>query len=232
MKENKRGCDLKSCYLCRHCMEEWIPAVAANRKTFLVKKGEVVFKEGEEMKGMFFVYEGSVKVHKKWDADKELILRFAKKGDIFGHRGLGNDSWYPITATALEPSVICYIDLSFFETSLKVNYDLLHELMMFFARELKASEKNMRNLAHMPVKGRVVTALLQLKDKFGTEGGAINLQLSRQDLASFTGTTYETVFRILSELTSAGIIQYSEKRITIADITRLTAIAGDNGGVE
>jgi CRP/FNR family transcriptional regulator len=231
MKENKQGCDLKSCYLCRHCLEEWIPAVAANRKTYQVKRGETVFKEGEEMKGMFFVYEGAVKVHKKWDADKELIVRFAKKGDIVGHRGLGSDSYYPITATALEASLICYVDLPFFESSLKVNYELIHELMMFFAKELKTSERNMRNLAHMPVKGRVVTALILLKEKFGTdENGAINLTLSRQDLASFTGTTYETVFRILSELVSLQIIQYTEKRITVTDINRLITIASDTGG--
>ena len=43
----------------------------------------------------YFVYEGKVKVHKHWDEEKELIIRFAKEGDIFGHWGLGNDLIFP-----------------------------------------------------------------------------------------------------------------------------------------
>jgi CRP/FNR family transcriptional regulator len=38
--------------------------------------------------GVYFVYKGIVKVHKQW-GDKELIIRFANQGQIFGHRGLG-----------------------------------------------------------------------------------------------------------------------------------------------
>jgi CRP-like cAMP-binding protein len=40
--------------------------------------------------------------------------------------------------------------------------------MLFFAEELKEAERKMRNLAHMPVKGRVAQALISLKNQFGT----------------------------------------------------------------
>jgi CRP-like cAMP-binding protein len=215
MKKNKIGCDLKTCLLCRLCHKEWIPAIEAHRTNFKVNKGEVVFTEGEEVKGIYFVYEGTVKVHKHW-GDKELILRFAKKGNIIGHRGLGKDLVYPVSGTAIEPTTVCFLPLDFFQTSLKVNYDFLYELMQFFATELKESEQNMRNLAHMPVKSRVLQALLTLEEKFGlTNDGFINIIISRQDLASFAGTTYETVFRVLNELLSENIIHLGEKQIKI-----------------
>jgi CRP-like cAMP-binding protein len=74
----------------------------------------------------------------------------------------------------------------------------------------------MNNLAHMQVKGRIADALLSLKNKFGLTGtGAIDIQLSKQDLASYTGTTYETLFRILNELVENGIIQVDSKNISI-----------------
>lgn len=215
MKKDKIGCDLKTCLLCRLCHKEWAPAIAAHRTNFKVNKGEIIFKEGEEVKGIYFVYEGTVKVHKHW-GDKELILRFAKKGNIIGHRGLGKDFVYPVSGTAIEPTTVCFVDLDFFQASLKVNHDFLYELMQFFATELKESERNMRNLAHMTVKGRVMQALLTLEEKFGvTTNGFINIVISRQDLASFAGTTYETVFRVLNELTSENIIVMSEKQIKI-----------------
>jgi CRP/FNR family transcriptional regulator len=222
MKKNKHTCDLSSCFLCKNCLPEWSPAIAAHRKNFEFRKGETVFREGDPVTGIYFVNSGVVKVHKKWDQDKELIIRFASEGDVFGHRGLGKDSVYPISATALAPTVVCYIDLDFLNASLRTNYPFIHQLLQFFADELQESEKRMRNLAHMQVKGRVAQALLALRDKFGTTPDrAIGFTLSRQDLASFTGTTYETVFRIMNELVKDRIVAVTGKDIRILDPVRL-----------
>ena len=216
MRKSKSGCDLKTCLLCQLCQKEWIPAVASHRSNFKYDKGEMIFEEGKEVKGIYFVYEGTVKVHKHWGEDKELILRFAKQGNIIGHRGLGKDLVYPASGTANEPTTVCFVDMDFFTASLRTNYEFLYELMQFFANELKESERNMRNLAHMTVKGRVAQALLTLEEKFGsTPEGFINLSISRQDIASFAGTSYETVFRTLNELSNDSIIITSEKKIGI-----------------
>lgn len=228
MKKNKNGCDLKSCFLCRVCSKEWLPAIDAHRETFHINKGELLFTEGSQVTGIYFIYTGTFKVHKKWTDDKELIVRLAKSGAILGHRGLGNDIYYPASATALEPSNVCFIDLDFFHSTLKVNYEFLYQLMMFFAGELKESEKKMRNLAHMPVKGRIANALLSFKDKFGvTEKGCLDITLSRQDLASYTGTTYETVFRLMNELVQEGVIELSGKDIRIINVQQLNSYAGE-----
>lgn len=216
MKKNNHSCDLQSCFLCQRCLPEWIPAVQSHRKNLSFKKGEMIFREGDLVEGIYFVYSGTVKVHKKWGTEKELIIRFACKGDIFGHRGLGHDHHYPISATALEPVEVCYLELDFFQTSLKVNQDFMYGLLLFFADELQESERKMRNLAHMQVKGRVAQALLSLRDKFGlTPEGFINIILSRQDLASLVGATYETVFRIINELAQQQLIILDGKNISL-----------------
>lgn len=228
MKRNKKGCDLKSCFLCRLSSKEWLPAIDIYRQNFHVGKGEQLFTEGSQVTGVYFIYKGTFKVHKKWADDKELIIRIAKNGAILGHRGLGNDIYYPVSATALEASEVCFIDLDFFHSTVKVNHQFLFELMMFFAGELKESEKKMRNLAHMPVKGRIAQALLNFKAKFGTTGeGFIDLNLSRQDLASYTGTTYESVFRLLNELVAEGSIALSGKNISIIDEAKLNIHTGE-----
>jgi CRP-like cAMP-binding protein len=216
MKKLKTGCDVGTCLLCKLCQKEWIPAVAAHRTNYKVEKGEMIFREGDAVKGIFFVYEGAVKVHKHWGEDKELILRFAKKGAIIGHRGLGKDLVYPVSGTAINATTVCFVELDFFQASLKTNHTFLYELMQFFATELKESERNMRNLAHMPVKGRIAQALLTLEEKFGTsEDGFLKIILSRQDLASFAGTTYETTFRILNELSEEKAVAVDGKRISL-----------------
>ena len=129
MKKSKNGCDLKSCFFCRLCLKEWLPAIEGNRMNFQLRKGETLFVEGDKVTGIFFVYAGKVKVHKKW-GDKELIVRFANQGAIVGHRGLGNNTVYPVSATAIEPVTVCFIDLDFFITTLKVNHEFTFQLMM------------------------------------------------------------------------------------------------------
>ena len=222
MKKNKKECDLQSCFLCRLCLPEWLPAVAINKKTKHFKKGELIFKEGEEVKGIFFVFDGTVKVHKRWGTEKELIIRFAKNGDIIGHRGLGEEVIYPVSGTAIEATTVCFVELDFFKSTLRINNEFTISLLMFYADELQRSERKMNNLAHMQVKGRIAYSLLSLYRKFGiTSAGAINIILSRQDLASYAGTTYETVFRILNEFTQDAIIAIEHKSIFIQNIAAL-----------
>ncbi|HTL08455.1 MAG TPA: Crp/Fnr family transcriptional regulator [Chitinophagaceae bacterium] len=209
-------------------MKEWLPAVEAQRKTIAVKKNTVIFTEGQPVEGIYFVNEGKVKVHKKWGQDKELILRIAGKGAILGHRGLGKSMRYPVSGTALETSSLCFISMDFFLATIKVNQAFAFQLMMFFAEELQESEKNMRNLAHMTVKGRLAQSLMMLRDTFGqTPDGAIAITLSRQDLASLAGTTYETVFRIMTELVQEEIISLTNKDICILDNDRLVRLTDE-----
>ena len=70
-----------------------------------------------------------------------MIVRFGKKGDIVGHRGISTaNSLSPISATAMKDSVLCFVELDFFKTLLKTNNTFAYELMMFYAEELHRSE--------------------------------------------------------------------------------------------
>jgi CRP-like cAMP-binding protein len=221
----KYKCNLKSCSLCLSCNKEWLPAIDANRKVYHYKKGELLFKEGEEVKGIFFINSGLVKVHKRWDDEKEMILRFANDGAIVGHRGLGGDTIYPVSGTALNNTEVCFVDIDFFTATLKTNPDYLYQLMLFFATELKESEKRMRNMAHMSAKGRIAYALITLQQKFGIDSdGYLNIVLSRQDIASYTGTTYETLFKMMNEFTIENTLRFFVKKIEILDITKLVSV--------
>ena len=229
MKECPAICDVKTCFLCSSCLVDWLPAIAAKRKNFEVKKGQQIFGEGDQVTGIYFVFQGTVKIHKRWDKEKELIIRFAKRGDILGHMGLGHNPVYPVSTTALEPTVICYLPLDFFESTLKVNSAFTYKLMRFFADELQESEKRMRNLAHMSVKGRIAQAFIALKGKFGTDDrGLININLSRQDIASYAGVSYETLFKVSNDFILAGHISLEGKTISIHNEPGLLKIVEDD----
>jgi len=65
----------------------------------------------------------------------------------------------------------------------------------------------------MEVKGRIAGALLEIAN--------LPFTITRQDIASYAGTTYETVFKFLTELTNGKIISTSGKNIRIDDPAHL-----------
>jgi CRP-like cAMP-binding protein len=224
MDRIKNGCDVRSCFLCKGCLPDWLPLVAINKRNIHFKRGEIIFTEGEPVAGIYFLYKGKVKVHKHWGREKELIIRFATGGDVVGHRGFGSNATYPVSATALESTIICFLEIDFFLSTLKINPDLTYKLMMFYARELQAAEHRMRNLVHMDMKGRIADSLLVLKNQFGQdEDGNININISRQDLASFAGTSYESFFRIINELINDEVIEVKDKNIKLLNEAQLQA---------
>ncbi len=223
-------CDTAGCFLCQHCLPEWRPAIEARKTTFSFKKSEVLFAEGEPVKGVFFMLSGAIKVHRKWGGQKELIIRFAGAGDIVGHRGLGKPAQYPVTATALETGSACFVPTDFLEASIKVNHKLAEELIGFYATELHRAEQRMSELARMDVKSRIARALLALEESFGKdEMGFISVPISRQDIASYAGTIYETVFKVFSEWVAAGLIETEGKHVRVQNMAQLLErVAGGN----
>ena len=209
-------CDPSRCFLCTHCLPEWRGAIAANKQTFHYKKGQSIFREGEEVNGIYFIYSGAVKVHQSWGNDKELILYFAAAGDVVGHRGQGGETTFPVSATALDNTWTCFIPNTFLETTFVTNPSFLYAIMQLYAGELRKAEKRMRNLALVDVRGRIAVALFTIQETFGLDGeGYIKVAVTRIDIASFAGTTYETVFRLFSDWSGAGIIDSSGKSIRI-----------------
>jgi CRP-like cAMP-binding protein len=230
MKEIKALCNLEDCFLCTYCIKDWLPAIGTNRKNFQVKKGQKIFNEGDKVTGIYFVYSGTVKVHKRWDADKELILRFAKKGDILGHLGLGDNTAYPVTTTALEECVVCYIEMAFFESTINVNPKFTYALLKFFANELQESEKRASTLIHMPAKERIALALLNLKKQFGVdEEAVIAIDLTRQDLAAYAAVSYETLFKVIQEFLQLNIVQLRGKSFKLVTEAALLSMTVNKG---
>jgi len=221
----KTTCNLYDCFLCQHVISEWRPLIELNKESRIIKKGKAVFREGDPVEGIFFVYRGWVKIHKIWTHPRELIIRFAGAGDIIGHRGLGDKKNYPVSATALEDSTVCFVPEDFLEASLHANRGLTYRLMHFYAAELQKAERRMSDLVHMETKGRIAGVLLEMNEKFGTNReGFIAMPVSRQDVASYAGTTYETLFKLLNEFKRGKIISTSGKYIKIINPAKLHQI--------
>jgi CRP/FNR family transcriptional regulator len=97
--------------------------------------------------------------------------------------------------------------------------------MQLYAGELQKAEMRMRDLALMEVKGRVAQTLLELHQVFGINREKyIAVAVTRQDIAAYSGTTYETVFKILKTFEKTKTISTAGKSIRVNDLVKLGKI--------
>ena len=78
----------------------------------LIKKGEVIFEEGEALNGVFCVRDGICKLTKLSANGKDQIVKLVVKGELLGQRSLISDESSNLKATALNDMELCFIPKS------------------------------------------------------------------------------------------------------------------------
>ncbi len=192
-----------------------LQAISEKKEITFYEKKQQILSEGNPVHSILFIYSGKVKEYKKGIASKQQIVRFSNQGDILGHRGI-NSNIVPISATALEDTVICSIPRQEVLNLLQNDFNLIYKLLMFFADELNNSEVRERNMAHMTVPEKIADTILYLKKVYGIDkNNFLNIDLSRKDIAYYAGTTKEQVSKTLSDFKNDGIIDLDVKSIQI-----------------
>ena len=225
MYRSQIQCDTCSNHLClikKSLTSDEDKRLSQHKVSLNCKKGLQFIMEGTPVSGLFFIYKGKAKVLKTGIYGKEQILRLVKEGETIGHRGFGTKKKYGISSVALEDSILCNFSNETLELMMKKIPKLTHELMLFYADELNRSETKVKTLAQMTVREKVIDTLLFLYRKFGTNHkGSINIQLSRQEIADYSGTTVEQVIRTISTLKTENLLTCIGKTIEINNLDKL-----------
>ncbi|TDD96218.1 Crp/Fnr family transcriptional regulator [Flavobacterium cellulosilyticum] len=214
-------CTNSNCFIKKHLHLEKMQDYVMQKINFSCKKGQQFMIEGAPMQGLYFIFSGKAKVIKTGIYGKEQIVRLAKEGDTLGFRGFGTKNRYLIAASAIEDTVLCNFSNEVMQGILKNIPEFTYDMMLFYAQELNKSENNVKKIAQMNVRERVIDALLYLHKKFGQSNGLIDITLSRKEIADFTGTTDEQITRILSSLKKEGLIKIVEKKIGLLDTEKM-----------
>ncbi len=192
----------------------------------IVKKGELIFEEGEKVNGVFCVKDGVCKMTKLSANGKDQIVKLAKKGDLLGQRSMISDEVANLSAVALEDMNICFIPRSEILGFFDKNNAFSMNVMKSICGDLKEADSFMVSLAQKTVKQRLAYALLYLAENFGVnEDKSLKLQLSREEIASMIGTATESCIRLLSEFNKLGVITIHGKKIIIPDLNQLKKLA-------
>lgn len=212
----------------KHLSKDELLRMSACKTSRVIKKGEIIFDEGEHLNGVFCIKDGVCKVSKMSDNGRNQIISLVQKGNLLGERSLISDEVSNLKAVALNDMEICFIPKSEIIRDLEKNNAFTMSVLKDMATSLKSADNLIVDMAQKTVKQRLAEALLHLHSKFNTDSeGNIDIQLSREDIANIIGTATESAIRLLSEFKKNKIIKFQGKEIKILDAAALEKIVHD-----
>jgi CRP/FNR family cyclic AMP-dependent transcriptional regulator len=195
----------------QHCQTYDYPA-----KTVLIHAGEV-------NQNLYYVVEGSVAVSTKDEFGKDLVLAYLNKGSFIGEIGVFSDTGVRIvnveTRTACKIAQMSY-DIFKNQFIKEMSNDAAGVLFMLgkqIAKRLTTTDRNIRDLAFMDTKSRVLQTLQALckEPDALTHPQGMQIYVSRQEIARMIGCSREIIGRILVELEENHLISAHGKTIVV-----------------
>ena len=201
-------------------MEE-IRKVAVTRS---FRKGESIYRAGDPSDTLYILGSGRVRIFRLSESGKEQLLRIMKPGDFMGELALFSESIHEEFAEAMEPTEMCILKRDSFQKILMEYPTVSLRMLSEFSRRLEESEKKTARIATETVETRIALYLLDLYSESGKKS-RMTLPMSKKDLASYLGTTPETISRRLADMEDSGLIrQHTNKSIEIVDPDGLSLI--------
>jgi len=189
------------------------------------KKGEIIYYAGEESDSLYIVGRGKIRIYRLSESGKEQLVRILSPGDFTGELALFNQSIHDSYAEAMEKTNVCTIKGSDIQKILLKYPSIALKILGEFSRRLEKSEKQTTLFATEKVERRIAIFLSEYIDNNEGESMEVTLPMSKKDLASYLGTTPETISRKLRSLEDEGYIkQKSGRKIEILDLDGLLLI--------
>ncbi len=183
------------------------------------RKGQIIFLEEETGNYMYLVLAGKVKVSKSGAGGKETILAIHRAGDFFGEMSLLDGKTAPATVSAMEDSKIISLSGADFHKYLLHNEKVLLQIINVLCARLRQVWQT-QSLSSSTAEARIRMGIYQLAKRHGirdAHGTIIDLKITHQELAEMVGTSRETVTRVLAHLREQGIVEISQRRMTLLD---------------
>jgi len=219
------NCIVRKFNTLRAMNKEELNRVSDSKTTRSLKKGEIIFGEGEKLNGVYCVKDGVAKLSKLSANGRDQIVKLATKGQILGQRSVIAEEKVNLTAVAVSDMEVCFIPKDSIVDTLRTNPSFILEVLRHMAHDLKEADDVIVNMSQNSVKQRMAAAFFYLRNTYGEDkNGFLNLVLSREDISNIVGTATESAIRIISEFKKKGLIKSSGKKIGISDEKGLMGI--------
>jgi CRP-like cAMP-binding protein len=193
-----------------------------------LKKGTLLFSQGDTADGFYVVIKGKIKIFRLSPQGQEYVLRIVGPGETIAEAAVFSGKTYPASAEALEDSQAYYLNKSDFLYLIQKNPQLALNMMTGLSLLLRQLTQQVEDLSLKEVSARLARFLIieaQAITPILTDGLKIPLKMKKNLLASRLGTIGETLSRTLAKMRQKEIIMTNNNLIIIQNFQALQEIA-------
>ena len=190
------------------------------------RRGQELLHEGQLADRVLVLRSGMVKVTSTTTSGREVVLAFRGPGELVGDLAAFDGEPRSATIRAIERVDALVLSPQAFRDFVATRPPVALVLLQMIGRRLRDADAKRIQMATYTTVERVAFCLLELCERFGEEeDGAIEiaLPLSQEELASWAGSSLESVGRALQQMRGLGWIETRRRAIRVLDLAALRA---------
>ena len=187
-------------------------------------RGAVLMYEGEPGERAMILEEGRVKVTRIEPGGHETMLSIRDPGDVVGEVSLIDERPRLATVTALERVRALVIASSVFRAHLERTPRVAVALLEVEMRRFRETTLKRSQFAASDTTGRLAARIVELSERYGAEredGIEIDLALTQDDIAAWTGASRAGVAKAFQTLRELGWIETHRRRLVVHQLDAL-----------
>ncbi|MEL6591162.1 MAG: Crp/Fnr family transcriptional regulator [Bacteroidota bacterium] len=195
------------------------------------KKNEFIYFSDDAADQVFFIHKGAVKIAGYTEDGNELIKAVLFEGEVFGELAVYGEDKRSDYAQAVEDIELCVLHKDQVVDMMRNTDGFRKYLYKLMGDRVIYSQKRLASLLFKDAKTRIAEYVLEQAGKGGRTDLAGNVilrnYLTHQEIASYTGTSRQTVTTVLNQFREQGLLDFDRRRITIRKLRELESVGQD-----
>lgn len=221
---------LKTIELFKGLQEKELSLILQDARREHYEKEAFLFFQDDPASTFYVCLEGRIKLSQLTPEGHQVTMHYPGPGEAFGIIAVLREIQFPVTAQAVENSVVLSWKDSVMKKWLQTEPQIAINSIRILSKFVETFQDRIKELSTEKVERRIARTLLRLAQQTGNRemnGIRIQMQLSRQDIAEMSGTTLFTVSRTMRKWEVDGLLDCTESRILILKPHDLVNIADD-----
>ncbi|MBR8536283.1 Crp/Fnr family transcriptional regulator [Carboxylicivirga sediminis] len=194
-------------------------------KCSMYRTGEVVYDVNSKAKTAYLVKKGMVKLFSVGAKGTKQIIRMVREGEIVGYYSQFTNEPEVTGCECMVNSVLCELSEYNLQEAFKTDSNLAFTMLQKACLEMKETCISIMNMSQKTVRARAANILVQQLELFEVEeGNDFPVRISRTDMASWIGTSKESVSRSLNDFMREGLIEMNKETIKVTNLRGLKRV--------
>jgi CRP-like cAMP-binding protein len=200
--------------------DEALARLAAATTRRELRRGDILFREGEPSSGLHALVYGGIKLC-TGAGGAQRVIDIVSPGRSFGEPVMFMEKPWIVTATALADSLVLHVAREAIFGELERNPRFARRVIATLAERAEGLVRQLQARAAGPGAQRVASWLLKQPAARSGAEASITLPGAKSALASQLNLSAEHFSRVLRELSGRGLIEVHGRRVRVPDVQRL-----------